>query len=304
VSDLPAALGSVAGEIAGLASAFTWALSSILIRAATQRGNVVFINAVRLVAACVVYLGGITLAGRWGEVLAIPMGSLVPLLLAVVVGLVVGDTVFFKSQAYMGVARALPVSGTYPLFTLLLSSLVLGEPLRWQLGASAALVMVGLYLLTTTPRGRPATLDVPADRTVLAGVAMALLAALAWSCSTMLLRVSLGGTDVVAANAIRLPFALVILSAMLAQQGNLTLVRCYTWRALAPVLVAGVLGTGLGSTAFLLSVQLAGPAKAAIISSASPLFGAPMSVLLLHEQLSLSNVAGIVLCVVGIWLVV
>lgn len=293
-----------AGELAGVASAFTWALGSVLIRAQTRYGNVLFLNAVRVLAATVFFLVLVTALGRWGLVLAIPSGALLSLFAAVVAGLVIGDTLFFKSQEYMGVARALPVSGTYPLFTLALAAAVLREPVRWQLPAGAVLVTAGLYLIAGPRRGRGAVLEAAAQRKALAGIGLALVAAFGWACSTMLLRLGLHEVDAITANVIRLPMALAVLVLMLAGQRRLSLVRCYTWRALLPVLAAGVIGTGLGSTLFLVSVQLAGAAKAAILSSAAPLFGAAMSVLFLGERLTRANVAGVVLCVAGVWLVV
>jgi drug/metabolite transporter (DMT)-like permease len=293
-----------AGELAGIAGAFTWALGSVLIRAQTRHGNVLFLNAVRVLAATVFFLILVTALGRWSLVLAIPSGALLSLFAAVVAGLVVGDTLFFKSQEYMGVARALPVSGVYPLFTLALATVFLHEPLRWRLPAGATLVTIGLYLVAGPRRGSDIVLEAAAQRRALAGIALALAAALGWACSTMLLRLGLREVDALTANVVRLPMALGVLVLMLAVQGRLGLARCYGPKALAPVVAAGILGTGLGSTFFLLSVQLAGAAKAAILSAAAPLFGATMSVLFLGERLTRANVAGVVLCVAGVWLVV
>lgn len=293
-----------AGELAGIASAFTWALGSVLIRTQTRHGNVLFLNAVRVLAATLFFLVLVTVLGRWDLVLAIHPDALRALFAAVVAGLVIGDTLFFKSQEYMGVARALPVSGVYPLFTLALAAAVLHEPVRWQLPAGAILVTVGLYLIAGPRRGRGVVLEAAAQRRALAGIALALAAAFGWACSTMLLRVGLREVDALTANVIRLPMALGVLLLMLAVQGRLRLARCYGPTALAPVVAAGILGTGLGSTFFLLSVQLAGAAKAAILSAAAPLFGATMSVLFLGERLTRANVTGVMLCVAGVWLVV
>ncbi len=65
----------------------------------------------------------------------------------------------------------------------------------------------------------------------------------------------------------------------------------------------GLLGMGVGTLIFLTSLEMIGPAKIATLSSASPVFGMLMAVVFLKEYVTFRTVAGVVLCVAGVWLV-
>ena len=67
--------------------------------------------------------------------------------------------------------------------------------------------------------------------------------------------------------------------------------------------MTGVLGMGLGSYFFLLSIDMIGPAKTAVLASVAPVFGLIMAASFLKEPLNTRLVAGVFLCVGGVWLV-
>ena len=69
------------------------------------------------------------------------------------------------------------------------------------------------------------------------------------------------------------------------------------------VLLLGV-GTALSIFLFLLSVYEAGAARAATLSSTSPLFGVPLAVFVLKEQVTWRLLAGVGVTLVGVWLIV
>ena len=50
--------------------------------------------------------------------------------------------------------------------------------------------------------------------------------------------------------------------------------------------LAGILGIGLGGVFFMVGVKDIGAAKTAILSSTAPLFGVPLSMLMLYEFFS------------------
>lgn len=64
--------------------------------------------------------------------------------------------------------------------------------------------------------------------------------------------------------------------------------------------IAGVVGTGVGSLLFIYAVQEAGAGKTAVLSSISPLFALPLSVLFLGEKITRWLLLGTALAVVGI----
>jgi DME family drug/metabolite transporter len=203
----------------------------------------------------------------------------------------------------IGLSRALPISTTYPFFTLMLALLFLDEELGWALFAGALLIAAGAYLLAF-PRGAVQTVHGKGEQGLdLAGVGLAFVAAICWGGSTVLLRVGLEGMDVLVANVIRLTVLSVVLFAMLLGRDKTVRTREGGWRSLGIVFLAGIIGTGLGTYVFLASVQEAGAAKTSVLTAITPLFGVPLS-LILRERLSGRTVLGTVLTVVGVGLTI
>ena len=74
-------------------------------------------------------------------------------------------------------------------------------------------------------------------------------------------------------------------------------------RALFIVAVSGIIGMGIGSMLFLMAIDRIGPAKMAILASVSPVFGLIMAIIFQKEEMTLRLVAGVGLCVAGVWMV-
>jgi len=186
-----------------------------------------------------------------------------------------------------------------PFFTLSFSLVFLDEQLDWAMVAGAVLIATGAYLLAVsrdTRKGGGIGID---RRTNLAGVALAFAAAICWAASTIMVRAGLTEVDVAVGNSVRLSILMAALLVLLLGQGKAAPVRSYGLRALGIVLLAGVIGTGLGTFAFLAAIKEAGAAKTSILTASMPLFGIPFSCLL-REKPSARTLVGILLTVVGV----
>jgi len=249
------------------------------------------------------YWGLLVFSGRINELVHLSLRTWAFLAGSTLVGLVLGDLFYFRSMKLIGLSRAMPLSTTYPFFTLTLALLFLDEKLGWAIVGGAALTVVGACLLAF-PQGTGRIRRSEATREVdLVGVALALGAAICWASSTILLRLGLTGVDVAIANSIRLSVLLVVLVAILPKRGKIGRIRDYGLRSLSIVFVAGIIGTGLGTFAFLAAVQRAGAARASILTATTPLFGVPLS-LILKEKLSGRTLLGTMLTMAGVWLTV
>lgn len=293
----------MSGEIYALACAVLWAASSALIKSQTHKMHIVLLGALRTVPAVLIYWGVLLFSGKTDALFHLPLRTWAFLAGSSVIGLVVGDLLYFWSMKLIGLSRAMPLSTTYPFFTLVLALLFLDEPLSWAVVIGALFIVGGAYLLAF-PRMRGRATGVSArDELNLGGVALALVAAMCWASSTVMLRVGLEGVDVAVANALRLSVLLVVLMGLLLGQRGSGRIEFGGLRSLGIVLLAGVVGTGLGTYTFLTAVQRAGAARTSILTATTPLFGVPLS-LLLREKLSSRTVVGTALTVVGVWFTV
>ncbi|MFN2154179.1 MAG: EamA family transporter, partial [Anaerolineae bacterium] len=171
----------MSGEIYALACALLWALSSALLKSQTHKIHVVFLGALRTIPALLIYWGIVLFTGRVGELLNLPVRSWAYLAGSTLIGLVVGDSIYFQSMKLIGLSRAMPLSTTYPFFTMLLSLLFLDERFGWTVIGGAVLIAGGGYLLALH-RGKERLVESQAVRRVNSvGVVLALCAALCWS---------------------------------------------------------------------------------------------------------------------------
>ncbi len=60
---------------------------------------------------------------------------------------VVGEMAFYHALKSGAISQVTPVAGAYPVVTVLLGWLVLGEPITVSGGLGAACVVVGVFLL-------------------------------------------------------------------------------------------------------------------------------------------------------------
>jgi drug/metabolite transporter (DMT)-like permease len=287
--------------------AFLWALSSTIVKSQSHKVPIVLLNALRTVPAVLIYWGFLLLTGRLGEPFALPIRFWAFLAGSTLIGLAVGDLLYFQSMKYIGLGRALPLSNVYPFFTLLLALLFLDEPVGWAVAGGAALIVSGAYLLAFPRRSKAIPMAAEHQDLDLKGVALALAAAVCWGASTVLLRLGLENVSVPVANVIRLSLLALILFGVAARRGQLAqvpiLFQRSNWRTLGIILSAGVLGMSLGTLTFLAAVQRAGAARTSTLTAAMPLFGVPFS-LFLGERLTARAVLGTVLTIGGVWLTI
>jgi drug/metabolite transporter (DMT)-like permease len=310
------------GELAGLGNAATWAITSIILGGLASRHSALRLNAVRMVSGAAYFLVVVPLFGG----LALFSGLSLPHILALggtsILAQAIGDWLYVVGIDRIGAARASPISvSSFPLITLLLGALLLGEKLTWPIVAGATLIIGGILLLVLRSPIPPEDVPVPGSEGLeslaedepqaraphpmsanLAGLALVLAAAMAWSGSTLWLRVIAVGVPPLAVTAIRVPCGALFLVLFLAARRQLTL-RGLGRRALLMLCGAGVFGTGFGSMLYIIAVQRTSAGVAALLVSTSPLWVLPLAAIFLRERITGRVLAGAALTVGGIWLV-
>jgi drug/metabolite transporter, DME family len=294
------------GELTALASALVWTATNIVLRGQSAKFGAVAVNAWRTLFAAICFAVIFALTRDLDHLTSLPLRALAALLGAVVLGMVIGDALQFTSMLRIGVARAMPISSCFPLFTVIVAAVILGEPVTPRTIGGAVLVIAGVILVALPRRG---TVEgeteerAAASRYYWTGVAMALTAALCWSFSTTLIRVGVREIDVITANTVRLPFSALVSFLVAARQGTIS-PRRFDKESWLVLVVAGLIGSAGGGFLYLTAVSLAGAGKTAIITGASPIFGMIAAILFLNERPGPRGFAGALIAFVGIVLVV
>jgi DME family drug/metabolite transporter len=294
----------VIGEIGALGCAPLWAISTILLKSQTDKLDALRINAIRGVLASAFLLAVVLISGKIDQLGSLSFSSIAYLWASVIIGLVLGDTLYIKGMGIIGASKALPISVIYPIFVLPFSVTIIGESLSLQTISGVFITVLGLYLITAPQRASSLTVSQTARRQYWIGVSFVLAASLCWAVGTTILRFAMIELDPILAGAIRTPFMTLVLFAVVGLRKR----NPKRWKpglgSLAILSLAGILGIGLGGVFFMLGVKHAGPAKTAILSGTAPLFGVPLSMIILHEKITLKIALGTILCVIGIWFVI
>ncbi|HEX7586790.1 MAG TPA: DMT family transporter [Anaerolineae bacterium] len=288
------------GVLLGLASAFIWATASLAIKAQSDRIDTSSFNAFRMIVGTLFMVALFPFFGGWDALTQVPATAVILLAVSSIIGVAMGDTLYFWSMTKIGASRALPISSTYPLFTWALAVPLLGEKLTIAAMVGTVLVLAGVYLLS--PRvGIVSPIDARTDRI---GIIAALAAAALWAVATMLLKVGLqDGTPVVIVNLIRLPVAAIATGLFTQHRFGLQVWRGYNLKTLPMLVLLAVYSTGIGMIIWTLTVDYAGAARASLLNTAAPLIGVPLSALFLRERVTRKIAVGTLLSVVGIWMI-
>jgi transporter family protein len=319
----------LSGEVVGLLAALLWAVGSVLLTVGAKRLHVVPLNLVRCVVSTIFFWALLPLYGGFGALAGIPAVTWAWLAVSVLGLLVIGDTLYFRSLDLAGVSWAMPVANINPIWTVLLASLLVGEPLTWRLLAGALLVVAGIALLSRSPKkvgagpvaseARQSARPLQASKPVVSnphghadpgakdrrtGLLLALATSLLWAIGFIALKPGTADMHSVVANSIRQPMAMVMLLGLTLGQGRWRDLRRLDRRSWAIIIVASFIGTAVGTLLFIMAIQMAGSGRTAVLTAASPVMALPFSMLWLQERPTRWTILGTLLTVVGIGLVV
>lgn len=300
----------MSGVLLALLAAALWAVASVMLMVGAKRLHIVPLNLVRCAvtaAFCLILLpwhGGLSaLAGlSWLNWLLLGV--------TVLANLVIGDTLFFRGMDLAGVSWAMPVAGVNPLWSVLLAAAFIGEPLTWSLLAGAALVVAGILLISrpvgqgASPRSGRGSRGSSADpASWRRGMVLAAGASVLWAIGNVTIKPATKGMDVVLANAARLSMAAVVLLVLSLRRGRWRELLVLDKRSWGVIVVAGLLGTGVGALLFVTAIQQIGAGRTSILVSTAPMMAIPFSMLWLGERPTRWTILGTVLTTAGIVLV-
>jgi DME family drug/metabolite transporter len=294
------------GEFTALGAAVSWTVSALLYKKALSETKPISANIVRLALTSAVLLVFLASVGMLGTLASLSANVTVLAVVSGVIGLGVGDTLYMVSLKMIGVARAVPITCTYPLFNLLLDAIFAGQPVSWSVTVGSVVIVLGIWLVSLGEERD----KLGSQRNVLIkGLAIALATALLWAVSITMMDVAISATsrpnlsDAFAINTVRvLAIAASFgISAPFVDRslGFLKMRK----RTVLTLITAGIVALGLGW--FLLTYSFVDtPASRAVpISSVTPLFSTLAGIMLLHERVNAKNIMGSIIIVGGIFLI-
>jgi DME family drug/metabolite transporter len=283
--------GFLLGIILALASAFSWAFATILVRFGLGRVSPIAANIIRLYVAAVTFLIAFWASDNLSA-FRLPLKLLLLTFTSGVFGFVVGDYFYFHALKRMGVSRTMPITSSYPLWTILWAVIFLGKHVKPQVIAGAILVVVAIVIVKRAEEKEGA------DRL---GFIFAFLAPILWSVAIVIMEYLTEYIPNLQLAGLRMIFASIGISVFLPFYGReVVKVRRKELLAFAG---AALLGLVLGQYFFVYSISLVGSPIAAPVSAINPIIASFLAVLLLGEAPNRRIFEGLFLAVMGVVLI-
>lgn len=235
---------------------------------------------------------------------SIPSESMFPLAISMIIGIMIGDTMYFLSQERIGVARAFPITMSYPLVVYLLAALFLEEPVIFQRIIGAIAVVIGVIIIARAEQSEESK-NVERwstqDRRI--GFVLAFLTIIAWALSDVILQFGLTSAGAAEANFFRMLVVSILFIPVFA--ASLRGGRKLPTRRISGIaLVTGLFGMGLSLIAYSFAVKLIGATVTSVLVASAPMITAPLSSFYLQEDVNRFVVIGTLLTILGILFVV
>jgi len=293
------------GEWSALGAALFWTLSSllwgkVLLSAATMNLAKNLVGAVLLTAHVLVlslWMGSLPLPGSWSSVGWLGLSSLL--------GIALGDTLFFRSLQILGARLALMLATTAPLFGGLLGLFVFGERLPWVGWLGMGLTLFGVAVVVADRRSRLESpgLLIGARRS---GVLYGLLAAVCQAIGGAMSKQGMQDCGELEATLIRIWVALLLTGIWFYVRGTLressrAILQPSNLRLIIP---AAAMGTWLGIWLSQVAIKQSPMAIAFTLMSTSPLFAIPIVHYYFGHRTTVLAIIGSVLAILGVYLVV
>jgi drug/metabolite transporter (DMT)-like permease len=286
------------GELAALAAALLWAVSSVVYADLGDRLSATWLNFLKgLVAIGLVAVTVLLLGLPW---VALPIGPLVALLASGILGIGIGDTCYFKSINALGPRRALVIESLAPPLAAILAFLAFGETLAAAQLLGIALTIGGVAWVVSERQGPAASTLDPQWRS---GISYGITAALCQAIGVTLSRWVLLHTaiDPLWATLVRLLIGCTVLGFSLAiRNRRLDSPRpILTRRTIGIIAIASFFSTYLGIWLQQLSLKYTAVGISQTLTSTSQLFMVPIAILR-RESLTRRSILGAAIAMAGI----
>jgi drug/metabolite transporter (DMT)-like permease len=290
------------GELAALGAAISWTVSALFYRKALEEASPISANIIRLTLTGSILLLLLVFLGKLAVLTTLPLDLVLLASASGIIGLGLGDTLYFMSLKWIGVARAVPLTCIYPLFSVLWAVFLVGERITLAVVLGAVVIVLGILFLGQDSQAN--TTDT--RKALIVGMVIALATAAVWSVSITMMDVAVKESPdidhALIINTIRvITVAAVLLASSPIIDRKLGFLKVRK-RTVVALIAGGIAALGVGWFFLSYSFTVTSQARAVPISSTTPLFSTLAGILLLREKVTAHNVFGSIMVVVGIFL--
>ena len=285
------------GEIAALATAFCWSVTSYAFTNAARRVGALQVNIDRMVLASIML---ISIVGVFGVSLYLTYNQILNLVISGILGLVLGDSFLFKSFQLIGARLGIIIMAAVPVLSTILAFFFLNEIISW-LGMFGMLLTIAGILIVVLERKNPEQDNISISKI---GIFYGLLGALGQASGLIFAKFAFQGGELngFAASFIRLFSASIIilpLAATFRRYKNPLGIYPKDSYSTKVILIGTIFGPVLGITGSLIAIEYAKVGIASTLMATMPIIMLPISRFYFKEKLDWKAIVGAFVAVVG-----
>ncbi len=300
----------MAGELLAVSATLTFVLSSAMFRKVESQLSSAQISAFRTFVGLVTFYIIAISSNLFHYALTISMDLVFLLIISILAGQVVGDTLYLVSQERIGTSLSIALSTTFPFFTFLIAYLVRKETVPENFIFSAVLISIGVIIISQGKVSDSKQTDNFRNISFLS-ILIGLLASIFWGIATVYTDLALDlvaetlpnhADPTIVGNVIRFPFAALTLGLLSSKMKKTSFSRLdrisFLW------LIGGaIIGTSLGAYLWAESARVAGASLSSLVYSSAPLFALPIGFVLNGERINIVGFFGSLITAVGVALI-
>jgi len=135
------------GLLFAVLAAIAWGAAPLFAKVGLAKATPLTGVAVRSIAVTSIVLLTVILSGQWKELSLLSARTYAILAVEGILAGLIGQYFYFKAIKILEASTITPIVGAYPLFTVILALLILGEKITLSKGLGALLAVSGVVLL-------------------------------------------------------------------------------------------------------------------------------------------------------------
>ena len=285
------------GEIAAVATAFCWSITSYAFTNAARRVGAIQVNIDRMSFASIILISIITISGIS---LNLSLNQISNLVISGILGLVLGDSFLFKSFQLIGARLGVIILASVPVLSTILAYFFLDEVIS-LLGMFGMLLTITGILIVMVEKKSNWSNNVSISKT---GIFYGFLGALGQACGLIFAKFAFQGGDLngFSASFIRLFSASIIilpLAATFRRYKNPFGIYPKDGYSTKVILIGTIFGPVLGITGSLIAIEYAKVGIASTLMATMPIIMLPISRFYFKEKLEWKSIIGAFVAVIG-----
>lgn len=285
------------GEIAALATAFCWSITSYAFTNASRRVGAIQVNIDRMAFASIIL---ISIIGIFSISLNLSFDQISNLVISGILGLVLGDSFLFKSFQLIGARIGIIIMAAVPVLSTILAYFFLSEIISF-LGMFGMLLTIAGILIVVLERNNPERNKVSIIKI---GILYGFLGALGQASGLIFAKFAFqaGELNGFSASFIRLFSASIIIipiASTFRRYKNPLKIYPKDSYSTKVILIGTIFGPVLGITGSLIAIEYAKVGIASTLMATMPIIMLPISRFYFKEKLEWKSIIGAFVAVIG-----